>query len=123
MPVTKALCKIDEIPDGGAIEVGIVDDRDGLRDSLMLTRRDASVRAYRNVCPHAGRRLDWAPNQFLVEDGCVSCRRGKRTSQKVQELPHLGKLGVSSAVKGVGPSQERTSVAEIDGFFVSLKVF
>ncbi|MBS0514893.1 MAG: Rieske (2Fe-2S) protein [Proteobacteria bacterium] len=73
MPVTKALCKIDEIPDGGAIEVGIVDDRDGLRDSLMLTRRDASVRAYRNVCPHAGRRLDWAPNQFLVEDGCVIC--------------------------------------------------
>lgn len=73
MSVTKALCRIEEIPDGGAIEVGIVDECDGLRDSLMLTRQGDSVRAYRNVCPHAGRRLDWAPNQFLIEDGYVIC--------------------------------------------------
>lgn len=73
MGVTKALCRIDDIPEGGAIEVGTVDERDGIRDSLMLTRRGSDVRAYRNICPHAGRRLDWAPNQFLIEDGCVIC--------------------------------------------------
>ena len=73
MPVTKALCRIDDIPDGGAIEAGVVDERDGIRDSLMLARHGGTVHAYRNVCPHAGRRLDWAPGQFLVEDGHVIC--------------------------------------------------
>jgi nitrite reductase/ring-hydroxylating ferredoxin subunit len=73
MSVTKALCRIEEIPDGGAIEVGVIAERDAVRDSLMLTRHGANVRAYRNICPHAGRRLDWAPNQFLIEDGYVIC--------------------------------------------------
>jgi len=73
MGVTKALCKINDIPEGGAIEVGVVDERDAVRDSLMLTRHGSEVRAYRNICPHAGRRLDWAPNQFLIEDGYVIC--------------------------------------------------
>jgi len=73
MGVTKTLCKINDIPDGGAIEVGVIDECDGLRDSLMLTRHGDSVRAYRNICPHAGRRLDWAPSQFLIEDGHVIC--------------------------------------------------
>ena len=54
--------------------MGIVaDERDGIRDSLMLTRHGSEVRAYRNICPHAGRRLDWAPSQFLIEDGHVIC--------------------------------------------------
>ena len=73
MAVTKALCRIEDIPDGGAIEVGVAAERDAVHDSLMLTRRGDSVRAYRNICPHAGRRLDWAPNQFLIEDGYVIC--------------------------------------------------
>ena len=73
MGVTKALCRIHDIPEGGAIEVGVVDERDAVRDSLMLTRHGSEVRAYRNICPHAGRRLDWAPNQFLIEDGYVIC--------------------------------------------------
>ena len=73
MGVTKALCRIHDIPEGGAIEVGVVDERDAVRDSLLLTRQGSDVRAYRNICPHAGRRLDWAPNQFLIEDGYVIC--------------------------------------------------
>ncbi len=73
MSVTKALCRIGDVPEGGAIEVGVVDERDAIRDSLMLTRHGSEVRAYRNICPHAGRRLDWAPNQFLIEDGYVIC--------------------------------------------------
>lgn len=73
MAVTKALCKVHDIPDGGAIEIGVVSERDAVRDSLLLTRHGNAVRAYRNVCPHAGRRLDWAPGQFLIEDGYVIC--------------------------------------------------
>lgn len=73
MAVTKALCRIDEIPDEGVVEIEIADETGAIRDSLVLTRRGCAVRAYRNVCPHAGRRLDWAPNRFLVEDGHVIC--------------------------------------------------
>ena len=73
MAVTKTLCRINDIPDGGAIEVGVVSERDSIRDSLMLTRSGVAVRAYRNICPHAGRPLDWSPGQFLIEDGFVIC--------------------------------------------------
>jgi nitrite reductase/ring-hydroxylating ferredoxin subunit len=32
------------------------------------------VRAWHNVCPHAGRRLDWAPGKFLLgKDGGLIC--------------------------------------------------
>ncbi|HEY1069508.1 MAG TPA: Rieske 2Fe-2S domain-containing protein [Thermomonas sp.] len=35
-------------------------------ESLILHRAaDGSVRAWLNVCPHAGRRLDFAPGKFL----------------------------------------------------------
>ena len=42
----------------------------------LLVYRDASgdVRAWLNVCPHAGRRLDWAPGKFLrAKDGTLVC--------------------------------------------------
>lgn len=39
---------------------------DGEPESLILYRDAAGgVRAWFNVCPHAGRRLDWAPGKFL----------------------------------------------------------
>ena len=32
------------------------------------------MRAWINVCPHAGRRLDWAPGRFLAsKDGLLVC--------------------------------------------------
>ena len=48
---------------------------DGDAESLIV-HRDATgeVRAWLNVCPHAGRRLDWAPGQFLrSKDGLLVC--------------------------------------------------
>ena len=42
----------------------------------VLLHRDAAgaVRAWLNVCPHAGRRLDWAPGKFLRgKDGSLVC--------------------------------------------------
>jgi len=52
------------IEDGGFAEVEAVIDGDA--ESLILHRRGAEVRAWLNVCPHAGRRLDWAPGRFLT---------------------------------------------------------
>ncbi|TLX21111.1 Rieske (2Fe-2S) protein [Thermomonas fusca] len=39
---------------------------DGENEPLILYRDpQGEVRAWRNVCPHAGRRLDFAPGRFL----------------------------------------------------------
>lgn len=65
------LCPLDEIPDGGATAV---DARlpDGM-DSLILLRHGDRVRGYLNVCPHAGRRLDYAPGKFLLKNDTLIC--------------------------------------------------
>ncbi|MDG2525779.1 Rieske (2Fe-2S) protein [Stenotrophomonas sp. HITSZ_GD] len=57
------LAPLDQLPDGGFLEVEARVDGDA--ESLVLYREGAQVRAWLNVCPHAGRRLDWAPGQFL----------------------------------------------------------
>ena len=60
------------IEDGGFAEVEAVIDGDA--ESLILHRRGAEVRAWLNVCPHAGRRLDWAPGRFLTSrEGLLVC--------------------------------------------------
>lgn len=48
---------------------------DGDAESLIVHRAgDVGARAWLNVCPHAGRRLDWAPGQFLrSRDGLLVC--------------------------------------------------
>ncbi|MEF9979269.1 MAG: Rieske (2Fe-2S) protein [Thermomonas sp.] len=48
---------------------------DGGAESLLLYRDPAGdVRAWLNICPHAGRRLDWAPGKFLrAKDGSLVC--------------------------------------------------
>lgn len=47
---------------------------DGDAESLILYRQGAQVRAWLNVCPHAGRRLDWAPGKFLKSrEGLLVC--------------------------------------------------
>lgn len=48
---------------------------DGDAESLIVHRDAAGeVHAWLNVCPHAGRRLDWAPGQFLrSKDGLLVC--------------------------------------------------
>jgi nitrite reductase/ring-hydroxylating ferredoxin subunit len=34
---------------------------------LILTRFEGQPRAWLNICPHAGRPLNWAPNRFLSD--------------------------------------------------------
>ncbi|ATD68387.1 MULTISPECIES: Rieske (2Fe-2S) protein [Luteimonas] len=66
------LLALDAIADGGFTEVEALVDGDA--ESLMLFRQGQQVRAWLNICPHAGRRLDWAPGQFLrSKSGDVIC--------------------------------------------------
>ncbi|QND78654.1 Rieske 2Fe-2S domain-containing protein [Pseudoxanthomonas mexicana] len=66
------LSALNDIADGGFAEVEAMIDGDA--ESLILYRLGDEVRAWLNVCPHAGRRLDWAPGQFLKsKDGHLVC--------------------------------------------------
>jgi len=66
-----ALARISDVPDGGALaasaQIG------GERESLVLLRKGETVCAFLNVCPHAGRSLDWAPGRFLLDGGFLIC--------------------------------------------------
>ena len=62
----RALCRIEEIPDGGArgfppLPGGFI--------GLFAVRRGERVMVYVNSCPHIGTPLDWAPDRFLSRDG------------------------------------------------------
>ena len=66
------LLMLDRLADGAFAEVEAT--LDGDAESLLLYRDGDEVRAWLNVCPHAGRRLDWAPGQFLTTaDGLLVC--------------------------------------------------
>lgn len=72
MTIAAALIALDAIADGAFAEVEAVVDGDA--ESLVLYRDGAQVRAFLNICPHAGRRLDWAPGQFLKSrEGHLVC--------------------------------------------------
>jgi len=57
------LIALERIADGGFAEVEAAIEGD--HESLVLYRDGGAVRGWLNICPHAGRRLDWAPGQFL----------------------------------------------------------
>ena len=67
------LARLEQIEEGGFAEVEAMLP-DGDAESVILHRSGASVRAWLNVCPHAGRRLDWAPGRFLRnKEGQLVC--------------------------------------------------
>ena len=74
------LCRLLDIPDGGATAVDALL-ADGVQ-SLILMRDGEQVRGYLNVCPHAGRRLDYAPGKFLLKDDTLICAVHGATFQR-----------------------------------------
>jgi nitrite reductase/ring-hydroxylating ferredoxin subunit len=67
----RTLCRLEEIPDGGATAVDATL-ADG-EESVILLRRGEQVRAYLNICPHTARRLDYAPGKFLLKNDTLIC--------------------------------------------------
>lgn len=70
-PTLTVLCRLDDIPDGEATAVEAVL-ADG-EESLIVLRDGDQARAWINVCPHAGQRLDWSPGKFLISRGALIC--------------------------------------------------
>lgn len=65
------LCALADVPEVGAhaAEASV----DGVVEPLIVLRRGNDVRAFLNICPHAGRRLDWAPGEFLIDGELLVC--------------------------------------------------
>lgn len=67
-----SLIALEDMEDGGFAEIEA--EINGDSESLLLYRDGGEVRAWLNVCPHAGRRLDWAPGKFLKsKEGHLVC--------------------------------------------------
>jgi nitrite reductase/ring-hydroxylating ferredoxin subunit len=69
--VSNSLSPVAGIPEGGFLAVEAV--VDGEFESILLFRKGDDVRAWLNVCPHAGRRLDYLPGKFLMDKGNLVC--------------------------------------------------
>lgn len=61
------LTLLADLPEGEPREVHAGD------DSLILVRFGDAVHGYHNICPHAGRALNWAPGRFLLNAGELVC--------------------------------------------------
>lgn len=53
--------------------IGVEKEVNGEHHAYIVTCAEGQVHAYLNVCPHAGRRLDWAPGRFLLKDRVMVC--------------------------------------------------
>lgn len=60
-----------DIPEGGAIAAQLPSSTGGFE--IILVRVGDRVLGYHNACPHAGRRLDWAPGRFLIDREHLVC--------------------------------------------------
>lgn len=69
--VSGSLIRLSVLPPEGLSETEV--EIDGELQSVILRRHGDQVRAWLNICPHAGRRLDWAPGRFLVDQGRLVC--------------------------------------------------
>lgn len=63
--------RIAEIPEGGAVGARVMSSTGGF--DVILVRIGDRVLGYHNECPHAGRRLDYAPGRFIIDKGHLVC--------------------------------------------------
>jgi nitrite reductase/ring-hydroxylating ferredoxin subunit len=69
--VSGSLIRLAELPPEGMSEIELT--VDGELHSIVLRRSGERVQAWLNICPHAGRRLDYAPGKFLLDQGRLVC--------------------------------------------------
>lgn len=102
---TDALIALDALAEGVPAECEAT--VDGAPESLILLRHGAEVRAWLNICPHAGRRLDWAPGRFLLSKGQLVCAAHGATFET--------EAGLCVAGPCRGQSLRAVAVAVVDG--------
>ncbi len=66
MGPSEFLCNSEEIGEGEFRERSLGQGQQ--RRYLIVTRRHGQLKAWLNICPHQGRALNWAPDQFLTDE-------------------------------------------------------
>ena len=69
--VSASLIRRADLPTSGIVAVEAV--IDGEQEAIIVHCHDGSISAWLNVCPHQGRRLDYAPGKFLIDKGRLVC--------------------------------------------------
>jgi nitrite reductase/ring-hydroxylating ferredoxin subunit len=69
--VSASLILRSDLPDSGFSAVTAI--IDGESTSIIVETAGSTVKAWRNQCPHQGRRLDYAPGKFLVDGANLVC--------------------------------------------------
>jgi nitrite reductase/ring-hydroxylating ferredoxin subunit len=69
--VSASLIRREELPERGIVALTV--DIDGESESIIVHCHDQGLTAWYNVCPHEGRRLDYAPGKFLIDKDRLVC--------------------------------------------------
>lgn len=69
--VSEALIEPGAAPDGLLVSLELEMGAEAV--SALILRQGEDLRAWHNACPHAGRRLDYAPGKFLMHAGRLVC--------------------------------------------------
>jgi len=69
--VSEALIDPADVPEDVLVSLDIEMGEERL--AVMALRRGDALQVWHNACPHAGRRLDYAPGKFLMQGGRLVC--------------------------------------------------
>ena len=69
--VSEALIEPGAVPEGQLVALELA--AGGASASVLALRRGEVLQVWHNACPHAGRRLDYAPGRFLQHEGRLVC--------------------------------------------------
>ena len=69
--VSGSLIRRADLPSCGIVAVDAV--IDGEPEPIIVHCNEHAISAWLNVCPHQGRRLDYAPGKFLIDKGRLVC--------------------------------------------------
>jgi nitrite reductase/ring-hydroxylating ferredoxin subunit len=69
--VSASLIRRSELPESAPVALEVV--IGGETQSIIVELAGNKLRAWLNVCPHQGRRLDYAPGKFLLDGATLVC--------------------------------------------------
>jgi nitrite reductase/ring-hydroxylating ferredoxin subunit len=69
--VSASLIRRADLPEEGIVALDV--EIGGELESIIVYCQGPRLAAWFNVCPHQGRRLDYAPGKFLLDQGRLVC--------------------------------------------------
>jgi nitrite reductase/ring-hydroxylating ferredoxin subunit len=69
--VSASLIRRSDLPSVGIVALDAM--IDGEMESIIVHCAGDEIMAWHNICPHQGRRLDYAPGKFLVDADRLIC--------------------------------------------------